>query len=139
MNGKAGPVTIAVTSATTKTATTVPHATMIFVNPARAIAGCAMRRFVWVVQVSVTAVKNLSVNTAHTNALSVTAIVVRNVLKQPWKQGDFSGNTDELFLYYPQPVSSTRIPGVKARRVLVIGVGAGVNCLSGRPDFVEVN
>ena len=49
--------------------------------------------------------------------------VVRKVLKQPWKQGDFSGKTDELFLYYPQPVSSTRIPGVKARRVLVIGVG----------------
>ena len=58
MNGKAGPVTIAVTSATTKTATTVPHATMIFVSPVQAIAGCAMRQCVWAVRVNASAVKN---------------------------------------------------------------------------------
>ena len=54
----ADPVMTVATFVTVKTAITVPHVTMIFVNPARAIAGCAMRRFVWAVQVSVTAVKN---------------------------------------------------------------------------------
>jgi hypothetical protein len=58
MNGKAGLVMTVAMSVIMEIVITAPHVTMIFVNPAQAIAGCVMRRFVWAVQVNVTAVKN---------------------------------------------------------------------------------
>ena len=47
----------------------------------------------------------------------------RKALKQPWKEGDFSGKSDEAFLYYPQQISGVRTQTVQARRVLVVGMG----------------
>ncbi len=48
---------------------------------------------------------------------------VKKALKQPWKERDFSGKTDELFFYYPQQISGRGTPAVQARRVLVVGLG----------------
>ncbi|MDH3329155.1 MAG: leucyl aminopeptidase [Desulfobulbaceae bacterium] len=48
---------------------------------------------------------------------------VKQALKQPWSAGDFSGRKDEFFLFYPPQVSGSRSPKIKARRVLVVGMG----------------
>ncbi|MDW7774412.1 MAG: leucyl aminopeptidase [Desulfobulbaceae bacterium] len=49
------------------------------------------------------------------------SIAVKSALEQPWGAGDFTGKTDELFLFYPSPESGSA--KIRARRVLVVGMG----------------
>lgn len=53
----------------------------------------------------------------------VQSAVVRHALKEPWKEGDFSGKTGEIYSFYPRQVERKGHERIPARRVLVVGVG----------------
>lgn len=48
---------------------------------------------------------------------------VQQVLNKPWSEGDFAGKADELFLFYPAAGSASCATNIRAKRVLVVGMG----------------
>jgi len=48
---------------------------------------------------------------------------VQKILQQPWKIGDFTGKSDEVFFSYPSRARRADKNGFNARRVLVVGLG----------------
>lgn len=65
--------------------------------------------------------------------------VVQQILNQPWSEGDFTGKADQLFLFYPSQDSATRSAKIKAKRVLVVGMGKAKEDMNELREQVRVS